>query len=135
MLKLFLNGKSDAVLKVRSILQSIREPLPNEVQESSRLIPNINGTEQIISSAEKFEPKFGSSGVLSGGHKYSPVIISNMVHPGHLYIQFVDQEFPLYHQMQEDLLEEFGSATNQSLSYCPTPAAGIIFRYLFIRKS
>jgi len=45
----------------------------------------------------------------------------------------LDQEFPLYHQMQEDLQQEFESTTSKSPSYCSTPTAGI-FRYFYLCK-
>ncbi len=126
-LKLYLNGKSEEILKVRSLhLQSI-SPLP-EVQESSQPVPVIIATKP--TNNYSFEPKFGSSGALSGELNHSAVIITNMVHPGHLYIQLVDQDLPLYYQMQMDLQEEFGSVTNKSPSYCPTPANGIISSFI-----
>jgi len=115
-LKLFLNGKSEDILKVRSLLQSI-SPLP-EVQERSQQAPANIDTEP--TSNEKFQPKFGSLGMLSDEFKNSGVIITNVIHPDHLYIKLVDQDFPLYHKMQEDLQQEFVSATNKSPSYCPT---------------
>lgn len=125
LLKLFLNGKSEAILKVRSLLQSISLALL-EVQESSQshapVIIDIKLTKN-----EQFKQKFGFSRALSDGLIYSPVIITNMIHPGHLYIQLVDQDLPLYHQLQEDLQEEFFSVTKQSPSYCPTPTAGTIY--------
>jgi len=68
-LKLCLNGKSEDILRIRSLLQSI-SPLP-EVQESSQHPEPTNDA--------KFEPKFGFSGVLSDDEfKYSAVIITNM---------------------------------------------------------
>ena len=124
MLKLSLNGKSEDLLRIRSLLQSMR-PL-SEVRESSQHPEQTNDA--------KFEPKFGFSGVLSDYEfNYSAVIITNVTHSNHWYIQMVDQEFPLYHQMQEDLQQEFESTTSKSPSYCSTPTAGI-FRDFYLCK-
>jgi len=124
-LNLSLNGKSEDLLRIRSLLQSIG-PL-SEVQESSQQHPEPTND-------AKFEPKFGFSGVLSDDEfKYSAVIITNVTHPFHWYIQMMDQDLPLYHQLQVDLQEEFGSATSESQSYSPTLTAGI-FPYFYLCK-
>lgn len=119
---LFLNEKSEEILKMRSLLQSII-PLP-QVQETSKQALVTIDTEPITSNIEQFQPKFGSSEVYKNEFKHSAAIISNMIHAGHLYIQLVDKDFPLYHQLQEDLQVEFLTASNITPSYCATLTAG-----------
>lgn len=121
-MKLFLDGKCEDILKVRSILRS------------SQLAHATIDTEPTSKINERFKPKFGSSVVLSDELRHSAFIIANVYQPDNLYIQLVDQDLPLYDQMKEDLQKEFGSVINQSPSYCQTPTAGILFRYLLIRK-
>jgi len=107
-----LHEKSEELLRMRSLLQSIG-PLCPVVKENSQHLEPTND--------EKFDSKLVSSGVLSDE--------TNVAHPGLTNIQIVDQDLALYQKMQMDLQDEFGSATNQSSSYCPTLIAGIIIHY------
>ena len=131
-MKIFLAGNCEEIGQVRSILQSISLPLvikecskATETDELSSPIDNARG-ELILQ--QKFKPKFGPLQVKNGSIQYSAVVITEVVHPYHIYVRFEDQDLPLYRQMMEDLQLEFGEATNESPSYCPTPVKGTILR-------
>ena len=108
-------------------------PAP-EVKESSQPTPPVTiKTELTIN--DKLKPKYGPVEVQSKALRYSAVIITNVIHPGHLYVQVVDEDVPLYHQMQIDLQQEFSSATKQSASYCPSKTFGTCFiSLIFLTK-
>ena len=126
-LEIFLKGKCEDILKVRRVLQSITSggPPPGVKESSKPTPPVIIKTE--LSSGNKLEPKYGPMEVQSKALKYSAVIIMNVIHPGHLYVRIVDEDVPLYHQMQIELQKEFSSATKQSASYCPSKTFGTCF--------
>lgn len=71
-----------------------------------------------------FKPKYGLGEVESGRIQYAAVLITHVIHPNLMYIQIEDQDLPLYHQMNEDLQQEFRKATKQSPSYCSSPLEG-----------
>jgi len=145
-LEIFLKGRCEDILKVRSVLQSITRssqpdvnksikqpksitssssPAP-EVKESSQPTPPVT-TKTELTTNDKLKPKYGPMEVQSKALKYAAVIITNVIHPGHLYVQVVDQDVPLFHQMQIELQQEFSSATKQSASYCSSPNFGTCF--------
>lgn len=90
-MEIFLKGKCEDILKVRNILQSItRSPEP-DVNKGSQLArpPAIIKTE--LTTNEKLKPKCGSLEVQSRALKYAAVIITNVIHPAHLYVQILDE--------------------------------------------
>ena len=80
--------------------------------------------EAVLPVERRYKPKYGPSDVESGCIQYAAVLIKRMIHPNHLYLQIEDQDLPLYHQMMEDLQQEFSEATKQSPSYCSSPVIG-----------
>lgn len=128
MIQVFLAGKCKEFMQVRSILQSIRLP-PVRVINSRRATEielSINAQGEVILQQQKFKPKFGPLEVKNGCIQYSAVVITHVVHPYHIYVQFEDQELPLYRKMMKDLQIEFRDATNESPTYCPSPVEGTL---------
>jgi len=116
-------------VQIRSILQS--KGLPPGVTECSKateeLSSPIDNARGELILQQKFKPKFGPLQVKNRSIQYSAVVITQVIHPYRIYVRFEDQDFPLYRQMMEDLQLEFGQATKESHSYCPTPVEGKIF--------
>ena len=73
---------------------------------------------------KKFKPKFGLTELLSSPLENAVVIITKAAHPSFVYVQVEDEELARYRLMQQELNEEFHTATNQSSSYTPSPTVG-----------
>ena len=72
----------------------------NELKQEEEFVPPV---ESIL-----FKPKFGPAvEVESRCIQSSVVLITHAIHPNRLYVQFFDKDLPLYHQMNEDLQQEF----------------------------
>ncbi len=72
----------------------------------------------------KFKPKFSLLELKKNPLKHANVFITKAAHPRAIYVRIQDEEMLRYHQMQNDLQEEFRTATIESHSYCPTPIVG-----------
>jgi len=132
-MEIFLKGKCEDIVKVRSVLQSITSSSsPPEVKEDSQPTHLIVQTD--LPNNYKLKPNFGPMELQSKAPKYSAVI-TNVAHPAHLYVRIVDEDVPLYHQMQLELQQEFTSATKQSASYCPSPTFGTFFYFYYFSKN
>ena len=77
---------------------------------------------------KKFKPKFGLTELLSSPLENAVVIITKAAHPSFVYVQVEDEELARYRLMQQELNEEFHTATNQSSSYTPSPTVGKLNR-------
>jgi len=136
-MEIFLKGKCKFIMKVRSVLVGITSGSPPpEVKESSQPTPRITIKPELPND-EKLKPKLRPMEVQSKARKYAAVIITNAVHPGHLYVHILDEDVPIYHQMQLELQQEISSATNQSASYCPSLTFGkcyisLLFNQIFL---
>jgi len=72
----------------------------------------------------KFKPKFSPLELKDNPMQHAVVLISDSFLPNCVYIQFVDEDFARYHQMLEDLEQDFNFASRRSASYCPSPVQG-----------
>lgn len=76
-----------------------------------------------------FKPKFGFLQLTSNPMKHSPVIITYASTPTEIYVLIEDEDdFAHFRRMQEDLQQEFSTATKHSPTYCSSPIAGNIIR-------
>ena len=94
---------------------------------SSKTVQNKSKHDQhqvVLPVEKRFKPKFGPAEVESGCIQYAAVLITHAIHPNHFYVQIEDQDLPLYHQMMDDLQQEFREATKRSRSYHPSPLSG-----------
>ena len=105
--------------------QSVKLDAENELIFNAAVDTELKQEEEVVPPVEmifkpKFEPLEGASRCIQP----SAVLITHVIHPNHLYVQFLDKDFPLYHKMNEDLQQEFRWATKQSASYCSSPVVG-----------
>jgi len=73
---------------------------------------------------KQFKPKFGDMGSKSSLLKYSSVIITKAASVKDIHIQLLDEEYPLYCKMKDELQKEFHTATSQWASFCSSPVIG-----------
>lgn len=73
---------------------------------------------------KNFKPKFGDMGPKSNLLvKYSSVFITKATSPKDIYVQLLDDDYPLYCKMKEELQKEFHLAS-QSATFCSSPIIG-----------
>jgi len=109
---LFRLEEGSRVSVMDSLMKAYRPPPPSAI------------TTEKAAPMKKLKPKFGDKGPRSNLIKNSPVIITKAASPKDIYIQLLDEEYPLYCKMKDELQKEFHSATFQSASFCSSPVIG-----------
>ena len=82
---------------------------------------------------KNFKPKFRDLGPKSNLLvKYSSVLITKATSPKDIHVQLIDDDYPLYCKMKDELQKEFHAANSQSTTFCSSPVIGAYIKYGFI---
>jgi len=80
--------------------------------------PSVVTTEK-AGPIKKFKPKFRDLGPKSNLLvKYSSVLITKATSPKDIHVQLLDDDYPLYCKMRDELQKEFHAANSQSTTCC-----------------
>ncbi len=115
-------------IKSSSPLEIPSDVPENTIKAGSIISDSIEPLEAHI--IKKYKPKFSRLDLKFSPIHYASVIISKALHPRAVYVRIDDDEVPLFRRMNNELQQEFGTATPGSYSFCSLPLIGPYFNLL-----